>query len=71
MDNRNDMLTKGRARPAKGGDFKSTKLTNEAVLDIKTSPLNGNKLAKKYNVARQTIYDILNGKTWTHIPPPF
>lgn len=69
LDNRTDMLSKKRERVAKGEEKKSTKLTNAAVMDIKTSPLNGNKLAKKYGVHRRTIYDILDGKTWKHIVP--
>lgn len=67
VDNYHDMVSKGRANIARGMGKKSTKLTDDAVKDIKTSSMNGNQLAKKYGVKRQTVYDILAGKTWRHI----
>lgn len=69
MDNRNDMLSKGRDNVAKGERVTSAKLTANDVADIKASKLNGNQLSKIYGVHRRTIYDILDGKTWTHIIP--
>lgn len=67
-DNTQDMIEKGRQNTARGIQRgKGAKLSEDAVRDIKSSSLNGNQLAKKHGVHRRTIYDILDGKTWTHI----
>lgn len=69
MDNRNDMLSKGREKVLRGESLKHAILTEKQVSDIKSSPLNGNRLSKIYGVHRRTIYDILDGKTWNHVLP--
>lgn len=70
-DNTQDMIQKGRQVWKKGeGRGKVAKLTEAQVLEIKSaaaSGVKGNRLAKQYGVHRATLYDILNGKTWTHV----
>lgn len=67
-DNYHDMVTKGRSNIARG-EMKKTiaKLSDEIIREIRKSPLNGNQLAKKYGVHRQTIYDVRSGKAWAHV----
>lgn len=68
IDNNNDKLL--RNRQTKGEDIKISKLTEKQVLkireeykEIKSSRI----LAKKYNVDKATILDIIKRKTWKHI----
>jgi hypothetical protein len=73
-DNTADMMAKGRHRhnPDVVGDANPrAKLTDLDVMNILSSPLNGLRLADKYNVTSTTIYFIRQGKTWTHIPRDF
>lgn len=42
-------------------------LTNEAILEIKSSKLTGRALAKQFNVSPSCISKIRNGKAWQHI----
>jgi len=67
-DNTQDMYNKKRNINLCGEDRKHSKLTNEAVQDIRSSPLNGNQLAKKYNVTRSIIYDVIHRRSWKHLP---
>lgn len=49
---------------------KRSKLKDKDIIDILNLFKNGygcRKIAKIYNVTRQTILSIKNGKTWTHI----
>lgn len=70
-ENTQDMIQKGRQVWKKGeGRGKVAKLTEVQVLEIKASAasgINGNRLSKQYGVNRRTVYDILDGKTWTHV----
>lgn len=45
------------------------KLTSAQVMEIRAAAgkTSGPKLAKKYGVGHETIYAILNGKTWKHL----
>ena len=43
---------------------RNTKLNEEKVKEIRESKLSVVKLAKKYNVARSTIYEVINNKAW-------
>ena len=53
--------------PTRGERSKSAKLTNQDVLDIRASSESTVALAKRYNVARQTIGYIVRRETWKHI----
>lgn len=71
MDNTQDMIEKGR-QVIKRGEARGrvAKLTEAQVREIKKaaqSGIAGNRLAKQYGVHRRTVYDILDGKTWTHV----
>jgi hypothetical protein len=70
-DNALDMHAKGRARIASGERQGQSKLTNDAVLDIRANytmvPLEF--FAKKYGVSKPTITYMLKGKTWSHLGP--
>ena len=52
--------------PIKGRDYEDDKLSNEEIRQIRQRCKNGavkTKLAKEYNVGRQTIYNYMKGKT--------
>lgn len=70
-ENTQDMIQKGRQVRKQGeGRGKVAKLTEVQVREIKSaaqSGVAGNRLAKQYGVHRRTVYDILDGKTWTHV----
>lgn len=54
----------------KGSDFYNAKLTRKSVQDIRSEyPIikNFNYFAKKYNVSRATVRDVVNRKTWKNI----
>lgn len=50
-----------------GEDFKSSKLTELEVIDIKKSPLKTVELAEKYGVNHRTISIIKRGSSWKHL----
>ncbi len=56
-------------RDRKGVNHNNVRLTEEQVRAIKYELLHidGETLAKKYGVRRQTIWGIRNGKIWKHI----
>lgn len=62
-DNLNDALSRGR--------FSNRLLTKEQVLEIKTllssTSINPHQISKLYKVYPTTIYDIRDGRTWTHL----
>ena len=69
-DNTQDMLRKGRARGIRGSQNKSSKLTEENVLEIRSLLGQGayhKNLAEIYGVATSTISRIAQGKKWTHV----
>ena len=72
QDNIADMVQKGRQRVLKGEEIGNSKLTEKQVREIFAQ--RGQKpqraIAVEYGVARQTIKDILKGKTWKHITNP-
>lgn len=69
-DNYEDMRLKGRSNTAKGESKKSSKLTEKDIIEIKTSLLSRKELTLKFGVNRQTIADVLEGKTWKHVSIP-
>lgn len=64
--NNADMITKG--RQAHGCKIKASKLTPENVLEIRQRYLDGAEswasLARKYDVTKRTIGNVLQKKTW-------
>lgn len=44
-------------------------LSEDAVIDILTSPLRQIDLAAKYGVLQTTISDVRTGRTWAHLAP--
>jgi hypothetical protein len=72
IDNMRDMVLKG--RQVKGESSGSSKLTESKVLrirklwDLENSKYGvSKKLAKKFKVCKDTIFDIVYHKTWKHI----
>lgn len=68
LQNSLDMKMKGRQR--KGEQQYCSKLTNVAVMDIRTSQLSTIQLSKKYDVSFSTIWDVRKGKSWKHVKFP-
>ena len=73
-DNMRDCSNKGRLSinwPAyKGEQHKMSKLTEAAIREIRSCGKRkgyGKEFACKYEVNRQTIYDIAAGKYWNHV----
>lgn len=72
-DNARDMIDKGRS--LKGEIHYKTRLTNEAVLDIRATARLGRRrrggniaeIAAKYGVIDKTIYHILKRLRWSHL----
>lgn len=71
-DNVRDRNKKGRTRTGRvrGEKHGAAKLTREQVLEIRRCLENGEnqtRLARRFGVARVTIYFIKNRETWSHI----
>lgn len=66
-DNMQDMVNKGRARGRKGEDHPRRKLCEDDVRLIRNSGFSVAVLAAIFEVDNSTIYDIRNGKIWTHL----
>lgn len=59
-----------RSKAIRGEKHPSAKLTKEEVLQIRKDRENGlslRELARKYNSPKTTVWNLLNGKTWTHL----
>lgn len=67
-DNRYDAYTNGRCS-AEGQNNGRSLLTEEDVREIKRAKHEESavELAKRFSVSKWTIYDILNGRNWSHI----
>lgn len=52
---------------AKGEAYSSSKLTADDITFIRSSPLSGRDLARRFDVSATLITNIRTGKTWTHI----
>lgn len=67
-DNAYDMIKKGRWKqppaPLKGRDNRNSKLTEDALLDIRSAPARTAALAKKYGVSIGTIKNARRGSTY-------
>lgn len=62
-DNMRDMEAKGRGNKARDGSHGRSKLTDEQVSYIRSSPLNGPALARELGVHHTQIYKIISGKS--------
>jgi DNA-binding NarL/FixJ family response regulator len=69
QQNMDDMVKKGRSWKPKGSTHPASKLTeaNVKIIKYSSSHLNNSQIAKQFNVKRETIRDIRNGKRWKHI----
>lgn len=69
-DNAIDMYNKNRQSRRHGESNPAAKLTENQVIEIKNSLINGIKqrtLAKIYRITETTISDIKFGRTWSHV----
>ena len=64
-DNTADMIRKGRMPRGKGRW--NAKLTDQQVLEIKTSPLSSYVLGERYKISARTIRKIRQRRIWTHV----
>lgn len=64
QDNMDDMKQKGRQFTPRGEEHKRSKLTWDAVRDIRSSGESARSLAAKYGVSDMTIYYVKTGKGW-------
>jgi orotate phosphoribosyltransferase-like protein len=63
----------GFATACKGSAHGRSKLTEDLVVEMRRLRLRGwstGRLAKHFNVARNTVCYALNGTTWSHVPNP-
>ncbi len=67
QDNTNDMINRGRAKPAQGERVSSSKLSTTQVLAIHADTRIHREIAESYGVQRVCILKIKTGKTWKHI----
>jgi len=67
-----DKIAHGTEIMLRGVENINSKLTEKLVLQIralhKTKNITHKELAQQFNVHKKTISQIVNGKTWTHIP---
>lgn len=68
-ENMRDCADKGRAKgPSfKGASHPASRLTDDAVRDIRNSDLSGVALAQKYGVRPTTICEVRQNRTWRHV----
>lgn len=74
QDNSDDMYNKNRQPYRKGECGPKAFLSEEQVIAIRlavSQGATGPQLALKYKVTKQTIYDIKNRKTWSHLEGAF
>ena len=68
-ENVRDMVSKGRANPARGSASAKAKLTEESVRRIRQ--LSGKEsiraIGRRFGVDPMTIHAVLKGKTWRHV----
>lgn len=67
-DNMRDLIKKGYRKTAVGEACGRSKLTTADVIAIKSMEGTHTHIAKLYGVYPSTIWSILRGKTWKHIP---
>lgn len=67
-ENRADCKAKGRLNIMRGSANGFSKLTEDDVLEIRTSDIGPRELAKKFGLHEGSICHIRRGLTWKHIP---
>lgn len=67
QQNSNDMIRKGRQNTPLGEKQGTSKLTNEAVIEIRASRDSQYVLAERYGVSQSLISYVKSRKIWTHI----
>lgn len=69
LDNVRDRQAKGRTRiPAlRGEQAPWSKLTEQAVREIRATDDSAKALAARYNVSEGAIYGVLSGRRWKHV----
>ena len=65
-DNMQDCVRKGRISIGESNGF--SKLTKEIVKEIRRSEASHTELARRFNVHRQSVANVRNGKCWSHVP---
>lgn len=72
QDNLRDMKDKN--RQARGGMLGRSSLTETDIIEIRrlhrTTPKSTKELGRQFGVSRQTICDIVMGRTWNHVKEP-
>lgn len=66
-DNVADRVAKGRSDGAKGIGHGMSKLTDEAVREIRASDKPSSELARQFGVHRMTIRRVRYGRSWLHV----
>ena len=68
-DNTADMLSKGRELipDVRGERHGESKLTEDAVREIRASSRTGRELADKFGVSESAVSLVRRGKSWTHV----
>jgi hypothetical protein len=68
-DNTHDMIAKGRAYHPAGSKHQNSKLSEDAVREIRESwpAVSHKELAKRYGVSRGAIRNIVKRRGWTHV----
>lgn len=62
-----DMDSKDRRQQARGEACTYAKLTAEAVMSIRSSPLSDRSLARLHGVSKSNVHLIRSGQSWRHV----
>jgi hypothetical protein len=68
QENMGDKVRLGRQFRPKGELHKGAKLNDDAVREIRRSPMKQQDLADKFGVSRVVINGIKRGRMWAHVP---
>jgi hypothetical protein len=66
-ENLEDCRRKKRAKPRRGEHHPHARLTDEAVREIRASPLGARRLARKFGVYPSTIWYVKTQRRWRHV----
>jgi hypothetical protein len=69
-ENAADAVARGRMSPRRGELNTRARLTEAAVLEIRTSADPNRKLADRFGVTTRTVRNARNGRSWAHLPNP-
>lgn len=67
QDNVSDCIRKGRRTQVCGSAHGRSKLTEQQIIDIRSSKLPTKELQNLYGVSEGTIYYIVTKRTWKHV----